>query len=130
MSEPTTPRHAGASTATLPPTLAGEFGPGHAPADPTSTNPLHRLTPEEIERIGDAFQAIHDEVRADLGPRDVEYIRNLITFQRRLAVLSRAMLLASRYPPRGWPAPWVCRSQRSSRTWSWATTSSTASGTG
>lgn len=99
MSEPTTPRHAGASTATLPPTLAGEFGPGHAPADPTSTNPLHRLSPEEIERIGDAFQAIHDEVRADLGPRDVEYIRNLITFQRRLAVLSRAMLLASRYPP-------------------------------
>lgn len=93
------PRFAGASTATLPPTIDGEHGPGHAPADPTSDNPLHRLTPEEIERIGEAFQRIHDEVRADLGERDVAYIRNLITFQRRLAVVSRAMLLASRYPP-------------------------------
>ena len=98
----TTPRYAGASTATLPPTIDGaadDLGPGRAPADPTSSNPLHRLSPEEIERIGHAFEAIHDAVKADLGERDVAYIRNLITFQRRLAVVSRAMLMASRYPP-------------------------------
>ncbi len=41
---PPTPRFAGASTATLPPTIEGEHGPGRAPADPTSENPLHRLT--------------------------------------------------------------------------------------
>jgi linoleoyl-CoA desaturase len=66
-------------------------------ADPN--HPLHRLTPEQIEEIGDAFQAIHDEVRADLGERDAHYIRSIIQFHRRLAALSRIVLMASRYPP-------------------------------
>ena len=35
-----------------------------------SDHPLHRLTPEEIEEIGAAFQAIGEEIRADLGDRD------------------------------------------------------------
>ena len=58
----------------------------------TSTDPehpLHRLTPEQIEEIGTAFQAIHDEIRADLGEADAHYIRSLIEFHRRLAALSR-----------------------------------------
>jgi NADPH-dependent stearoyl-CoA 9-desaturase len=62
-------------------------------------HPLHRLTPQQIDEIGEAFQAIHDEVKADLGERDAEYIRNLIQFHRRLAALSRIVLMASRYPP-------------------------------
>ena len=66
-------------------------------ADPN--HPLHRLTPEQIEEIGRAFQAIHDEVKADLGERDAHYIRSLIEFHRRLAALSRIVLMASRYPP-------------------------------
>jgi len=66
-----------------------------APTD----HPLHRLSPEELEEIGQAFQAIHDEVRADLGDRDAVYIRSLIEFHRRLAALSRIALMASRYPP-------------------------------
>ncbi|UTI65377.1 fatty acid desaturase [Paraconexibacter antarcticus] len=66
-------------------------------ADPQ--HPLHRLTPEQIDEIGEAFQAIHDEVRADLGERDAEYIRSIIQFHRRLAALSRIVLMASRYPP-------------------------------
>ncbi len=66
-------------------------------ADPN--HPLHRLTPEQIDEIGEAFQKIHDDVRADLGERDATYIRNLIVFHRRLAALSRIVLMASRYPP-------------------------------
>ncbi|MCW2967593.1 MAG: hypothetical protein JWM71_1365 [Solirubrobacteraceae bacterium] len=71
-----------------------------SPADTTtSTNPLHRLTPEQIEEIGQAFQEIGDEVRADLGERDAKYIRSIIDFHRRLGAISRIMLMASRYPP-------------------------------
>jgi linoleoyl-CoA desaturase len=63
------------------------------------TNPLHRLTPEQIDAIGTEFQAVGDEVRADLGERDADYIRSIIEFHRRLAALSRIVLMASRYPP-------------------------------
>lgn len=66
------------------------FEPGH---------PLHRLTPEQIDEIGEAFQKIGEEVRADLGESDAHYIRSLIQFHRRLAALSRIVLMASRYPP-------------------------------
>ncbi len=66
-------------------------------ADPN--HPLHRLTPEQIDEIGAAFQAIGDEVRADLGDRDADYIRSIVQFHRRLAALSRIVLMASRYPP-------------------------------
>jgi fatty acid desaturase len=62
-------------------------------------NPLHRLTPEQIEEIGEEFQKLHDEVFADLGDRDANYIRSLIQFHRRLAALSRIVLMASRYKP-------------------------------
>ena len=68
----------------------GQFNPDH---------PLARLTAQEIEEIGDAFQKIGDEVRADLGEADANYIRSLIEFHRRLAALSRIVLMASRYPP-------------------------------
>jgi fatty acid desaturase len=98
----TTPQqHSGPTTAVFPATVAGEdaHGPGHDPADPTSPNPLHRLAPEQIAEIGEKFQQIHDEIKADLGERDTTYIRNLVTFERRLAAVSRAVLMASRYPP-------------------------------
>jgi len=62
-------------------------------------NPVHRLTPEQIEEIGEEFQKLHDEVFADLGDRDANYIRSLIQFHRRLAALSRIVLMASRYKP-------------------------------
>jgi NADPH-dependent stearoyl-CoA 9-desaturase len=69
---------------------SGPFNPDH---------PLERLTAQEIEEIGDAFQKIGDGVRADLGESDANYIRSLIEFHRRLAALSRIVLMASRYPP-------------------------------
>ncbi|HEY5194723.1 MAG TPA: acyl-CoA desaturase [Solirubrobacteraceae bacterium] len=62
-------------------------------------SPLARLTPEQIEQLGREFDAIHDEVRADLGDRDSRYIRGTIKLHRQLVLTARAMLLGSPYKP-------------------------------
>jgi fatty acid desaturase len=62
-------------------------------------SPLAHLSEEQIEAIGREFDAIHDEVFAELGDRDRRYIESMIELQRRLAVLGRALLVASRFPP-------------------------------
>jgi fatty acid desaturase len=62
-------------------------------------NPLARLTPEQIEELGREFDAIHDEVFADLGDRDSRYIRATIKLHRQLVLAARVMLLGSRYKP-------------------------------
>jgi fatty acid desaturase len=62
-------------------------------------SPLTRLTSEQIEQLGREFDAIHDEVKAELGDRDRTYITSMIEMHRRLVVLSRVLLLASRYRP-------------------------------
>jgi len=72
-------------------------------APPTGTeepdNPLARLTPEQIEALGREFDAIHDEVLAELGDRDARYIRSTIKLHRQLVLAARALLLGSRYKP-------------------------------
>jgi NADPH-dependent stearoyl-CoA 9-desaturase len=67
-----------------------------------SENPLHRLTPEQIEQLGKEFDELHEQVKSDLGDRDARYIRSMIALQRRLALIGRAELIFSR-----WRAPWV-----------------------
>jgi linoleoyl-CoA desaturase len=62
-------------------------------------NPLERLSNEQIEQIGLEFDAIHEEVFADLGERDARYIRSVVALHRQLALLGRAILLGSRYRP-------------------------------
>jgi NADPH-dependent stearoyl-CoA 9-desaturase len=62
-------------------------------------SPLARLTPEQIEALGREFDAIHDEVYADLGERDARYIRSTIALHRRLVLAARATLLFSRRRP-------------------------------
>jgi NADPH-dependent stearoyl-CoA 9-desaturase len=62
-------------------------------------NPLTRLTPEQIEQLGREFDALHDEVFAELGDRDSRYIRSTIKLHRQLVLAARAMLLGSRYKP-------------------------------
>src|SRR3712207_6015984 len=59
-------------------------------------NPLKRLTEEQIEAIGKEFDELHEQVKEDLGERDATYIRSIIALQRRLALLGRVMLFASR----------------------------------
>jgi|HubBroStandDraft_4_1064222.scaffolds.fasta_scaffold03562_4 fatty acid desaturase len=62
-------------------------------------NPLARLTDEQIEQLGREFDAIHDEVYAELGERDSRYIRSTIRLHRQLVLAARAMLLGARYRP-------------------------------
>ncbi|MEX2193994.1 MAG: acyl-CoA desaturase [Thermoleophilaceae bacterium] len=62
-------------------------------------SPLSRLTPEQLEQLGREFDAIHDEVKAELGERDRAYITSMIEMHRRLVVLARVLLFASRYRP-------------------------------
>src|SRR3954449_2570248 len=66
-------------------------------------SPLKRLTPEQIEQIGEEFQKVHDEVFASLGERDAKYIRSIIALHRQLALLGRVLLFGSRWWP-GWTA--------------------------
>jgi NADPH-dependent stearoyl-CoA 9-desaturase len=67
------------------------------PYDPE--NPLHRLTPEQLDEIGREFDKLHDEVFGDLGDSDANYIRSMITFHRRLVALSRIVLIGAKYKP-------------------------------
>jgi fatty acid desaturase len=67
-----------------------------------SDNPLHRLTEEQIEQLGREFDELHEQVKSDLRERDARYIRSMIALQRRLALIGRAELIASR-----WRMPWA-----------------------
>jgi linoleoyl-CoA desaturase len=62
-------------------------------------SPLARLTPGQLEELGREFDAIHDEVMADLGERDARYIRSVIRGHRQLVLAARALLLFSRRRP-------------------------------
>src|SRR5919205_3085406 len=62
-------------------------------------NPLKKLTAEQIEAIGKEFDELHEQVKSDLGERDATYIRSIIALQRRLALLGRVILFASRSKP-------------------------------
>src|SRR6201992_369793 len=75
---------------------------GRVTIDDEPESPLHRLTPEQIEEIGREFDELHEQVKASLGDRDAKYIRSIIGLQRRLALLGRAELVASR-----WRIPWI-----------------------
>lgn len=52
----------------------------------TIDSPLARLTPQQLQELGREFDAIHDEVHADLGERDRAYITSMIAMHRRLVV--------------------------------------------
>jgi NADPH-dependent stearoyl-CoA 9-desaturase len=62
-------------------------------------SPLTRLTAEQLEQLGREFDAIHDEVKAELGERDRLYITSMIEMHRRLVVLARVLLFGARYRP-------------------------------
>jgi linoleoyl-CoA desaturase len=62
-------------------------------------SPLARLSPERLDELAREFDAIRDRVRAELGESDRRYIESMIEMQRRLAVIGRVLLLASRYRP-------------------------------
>ncbi|KQU28006.1 MULTISPECIES: fatty acid desaturase family protein [Nocardiaceae] len=59
-------------------------------------SPLAHLSEETIEQLAKEFDAIHDEVYADLGERDRNYITTVIAAQRQLAVAGRVILFGSK----------------------------------
>ncbi len=74
---------------TTEPTLPRTDGDG-------AESPLARLTSEQLEQLGREFDAIHDDVFAELGERDAGYIRKTIRLHRQLVLASRLLLLGSR----------------------------------
>jgi fatty acid desaturase len=62
-------------------------------------NPIAHLTPEDIEQIGVELDAIRQDVLDDRGEVDAAYIRRIVDVQRKLELGSRAVLLASVFPP-------------------------------
>ncbi|HEY1832803.1 MAG TPA: acyl-CoA desaturase [Solirubrobacteraceae bacterium] len=67
----------------------------HAPPVAGPENPLARLSAEQIEQIGREFDALHEEIFANLGERDANYIRSVIRAHRQLVIAARAMLMRS-----------------------------------
>lgn len=65
-------------------------------------SPLAHLSEETVEALAEEFDAIHDEVYADLGERDRRYIKAVIAAQRQLAVAGRVLLLGSAAKPAWW----------------------------
>jgi fatty acid desaturase len=59
-------------------------------------SPLAHLGEQEREKLAKELDAIHDEVFADLGDRDRQYIKTVISVQRQIVVIGRVLLLASR----------------------------------
>ena len=57
------------------------------------------LTPEQADAFGRELDALKERVIADLGERDVTYIRRIIKAQRGLEVAGRAMLFGGIFPP-------------------------------
>jgi fatty acid desaturase len=62
-------------------------------------SPLARLTAEQLEALGRELDALHEQVRAELGERDALYIRNVIRLHRYLAIAARVVLLGARRRP-------------------------------
>ncbi|HJC28567.1 MAG TPA: fatty acid desaturase [Candidatus Dietzia intestinipullorum] len=57
------------------------------------------LTTEDVEKIGEEFEAIRREVMDSLGERDRRYVQNTIRLQRGLVAGGRVVLLFSGYRP-------------------------------
>jgi fatty acid desaturase len=62
-------------------------------------SPIAHLTAEDIELIGKELDTVRQETRDSLGEDDARYIRTVIDVQRKLELGSRAVLLASLFPP-------------------------------
>jgi NADPH-dependent stearoyl-CoA 9-desaturase len=63
------------------------------------SSPVDHLTAEQVEELGRELDALRESVVASRGAKDAAYIRKVIKAQRGLELGSRAVLLASLFPP-------------------------------
>jgi fatty acid desaturase len=64
-----------------------------------SESPIEHLSAEDVEILGKQLDAIRQDIVDSRGADDAAYIRKVIGVQRRLELGSRAVLLASGFPP-------------------------------
>jgi linoleoyl-CoA desaturase len=64
-----------------------------------SDNPIEHLTAEDIELLGKELDDIRQSVIDSRGESDARYIRKVIDVHRKIELGSRAVLLASGFPP-------------------------------
>ncbi|MDQ1631263.1 MAG: NADPH-dependent stearoyl-CoA 9-desaturase, partial [Frankiaceae bacterium] len=62
-------------------------------------NPIAHLTEQDVTDLGLELDALREQIIASRGASDAAYIRKVITFQRRLELVSRGLLLFSLFPP-------------------------------
>lgn len=67
----------------------------------------HGLTAEQIEKLGEELDAIRQRVIADLGEADAEYLRKVVTTQRKMELAGRALFYL---PVVGWLPAVACLS--------------------
>jgi fatty acid desaturase len=58
-----------------------------------------KLTPEQLDALGEELDTIRQRILADLGEEDAAYIRGVVKKQRQLEVAGRALM----YLPPAWP---------------------------
>src|SRR3954447_3680034 len=63
-----------------------------------TTHSSKSLSPAEVDAFGRELDAVRDQVRADLGTRDVEHIRGVIRWVRYSEAAGRALLHAGLGP--------------------------------
>jgi linoleoyl-CoA desaturase len=63
------------------------------------TTPRPQLTDEQITALGDELDELRGRLIMDLGKRDADYIRRIITIQRALEITGRGLLFAGFLPP-------------------------------
>jgi fatty acid desaturase len=65
----------------------------------STSTPTPTLTDEQVQALGRELDELRNRVTADLGERDLAYIRNVIKAQRGLEVTGRGLLFAGFLPP-------------------------------
>jgi len=65
----------------------------------TSSSSTAHLDQDARAELAAELEALHAEIRADLGAGDAAYVRRVIKAQRQLEVAGRALLLGSRWRP-------------------------------
>lgn len=61
-----------------------------------------RLTPEQVEEFGRGVEAIRAKVKADLGEKDIAYMKGIIRLQRRLEIGGRLGIYVGILNPIAW----------------------------